>query len=395
MLELIQALGAGTGNMPDFGTNAGLLLTAVLLGPVALNLLLNLLRFTFFSDREDGHRSTEWNGYAEDEEAVRRRPSVSILIPARNEEHNLPRLLDSIERQDGPDFEVLVYDDGSEDGTWDIIRSRPGLIGVRGDGPPTGWYGKVHALHDLAGRASGRILLFLDADTELLDPEALRRLVHRYEAAGGGLVTGITRLGGRGHLLVSVIGYAILGSIPWWAGRYMPSRLMAAVNGQCWMIDAALYARHMPHRAVRSEVLEDVMIGRYMYARGVRPRLVDAQREVAVHMYDSFQHAWQGFRKNAYAMVGGTPASALPLWAAFTTLYVVLPALFLPALVATVLMKLASDRFLGVRPIVSAAAPVSFVLASLIILDSAISTENGTAEWKGRRLVPRGAGTGS
>ena len=391
MLDLID----GADHFHFLGPDTGLILTVLLLGPVAFNLVLNIGRFRIF-----GRRAAEQGESMEPRERALgtgrpARPRVSILIPARNEEHNLPRLLDSVAGQSGVDFEVLVYDDGSEDATWDVIRSRADVTGVRGDGPPDGWYGKVHALHELSGRAKGDILLFLDADTELLDENALARLVRRYEAAGGGLITGITRLRGRGHLLVSVIGYAILGSIPWWAGRYLPSRLMAAVNGQCWMIDKSLYVEHSPHHAVRSEVLEDVMIGRYMYARGVRPRLVDAQRDVAVHMYDSFGDAWQGFRKNAYAMVGGTPTRALPLWAMFTVLYVVLPLLYGPALAATVALKLLSDRFLGVTPLVSIAAPVSFVLASLIILDSAVSTENGTVEWKGRRLVPRGAGAGN
>lgn len=376
MLELL----GGSLDVQGFGSGAGLLITAVFLGPVALNLVLNLVRFRK-SVRTNPRRA-----------AGSSRPRVSILIPARNEEKNLPRLLDSLAGQSWQDYEVLVYDDGSEDATWSVIQSRDDVIGVRGTGPPEGWYGKVHALHVVAARASGDVFLFLDADTEMRDDEALARLVEKYSRSGGGLVTGIPRLRGRGHLLVSVIGFAILGSIPWWLGRHLPSRHMAAVNGQCWMIDARLYERHLPHLEVRSEVLEDVMIGRYMYVQGVRPRLVNVQGEVAVHMYESFREAWLGFRKNAYAMVGGTPVRALPLWAAYTALYVVLPLVFAPALVAAVVLKALSDRFLGVSPFVSLAAPLSFILACVLILDSAVSTMSGTARWKGRRLVSSSAG---
>lgn len=386
MLEFVL----GTSDVWTFGSRTGLLVTAILLGPVAVNLALNLFRFRSRRVRAAGPRACASAGDA------RARPRMSILIPARNEEQNLPRLLDSLSRQTWSDMEVLVYDDGSEDGTWDVIRSRRNVTGVRGTGPPEGWYGKVHALNVLSERAGGDVFLFLDADTELRDERALERLVRRFEAGGGGLATGITRIRGKGHLLVSVIGFTILGSIPWWMGRRLPSRHMAAVNGQCWMIDAGLYERHRPHRAVRAEVLEDVMIGRYMYSRGVRPRLLNAQREVDVHMYTSFSDAWLGFRKNAYAMVGGTPASAFPLWTAYTTLYVVLPLTFAPALIASVLLKVMADRYLGVSPLISLAAPLSFVLAAVLILDSAVSTESGTARWKGRRLVSRSAGaTGS
>jgi len=398
MLELLLGALGRADVLPAYGVS----LTVLLLGPVVLNIGFNLIRLRSrsiprgrVSARTSARTSVRTKVSAAGASASGASgdpPAVTVLIPARNEEHNLPRLLDSLSRQTYPEYEVLVYDDGSEDGTWKIIQSRAGVMGVRGSGPPDGWYGKVHALYQLSEHARGDILLFLDADTELRDEGALERLVERFQRVGGELATGITRLRGRGHILVSVIGYAILSSIPWWMGSRLPSRFMAAVNGQCWMIDAGLYRRHRPHLEVRSEVLEDVMIGRYMYGQGVRPRLMNAQKEVSVHMYSSFSDAWTGFRKNAYAMVGGTPVRALPLWTVYTTLYVVLPLLFAPALIATTFLKLVSDRFLGVGLFVSLAAPLSFILAAVLILDSAVSTETGTVRWKGRRLVSRSAG---
>ena len=366
MIELIHSV-TGTFILDE----TGLYLTAALLGPVFLNLLLNIARFSSASSR-----ALPTSG-----------PLVSIMIPARNEAHNLPRLLESIKCQTYPDVEVRVYDDGSEDDTWQVLQGRPHVHAERGDGPPAGWMGKVNALYRLSRHAEGEIYLFLDADTELRDDRALARMVRTYQDVGNGLITGITHLRGDGHLLVSVIGYMILSSIPWWMGRHLPSRFMAAVNGQCWMIDAALYHEHEPHEAVRSQVLEDVMLGRYMYSRGICPRLVNFQREVSVFMYVSLADAWLGFRKNGFAMVGGKLRYAVPIWILFAGMYVALPLMYLPALLATFVMKFLSDRFIHVSPAVSVLAPLSFVMAAALILDSGFSTLTGRAQWKGRSLA--------
>ena len=75
-------------------------------------------------------------------------PHVSVLIPARNEEGKLPALLGSLFVQAYPKLDVHVYDDGSEDRTWEVLtgwddaRLRP----VRGEGPPAGWVGGAFGL---------------------------------------------------------------------------------------------------------------------------------------------------------------------------------------------------------------------------------------------------------
>src|SRR5690606_21293785 len=113
--------------------------------------------------------------------------SVSVVIPARNEAENLRRLLPSLRSQSYPSFDVIVYDDQSDDGTWEVLHEvdDPRLRVMRGDGPAPGWLGKVHALYSATRGASGELLLFLDADAELKDPDALRRLVDRFESLPG------------------------------------------------------------------------------------------------------------------------------------------------------------------------------------------------------------------
>ncbi len=106
-------------------------LTLVLIGlhgVMVINLLLNLATFTL----RRRARSTETLS------------PVSVLVPARNEEHNLPRLMASFARQDHPSAEMVIYDDQSTDSTWDIIQKAgdPRIRGIRGGDLPEGWVGK-------------------------------------------------------------------------------------------------------------------------------------------------------------------------------------------------------------------------------------------------------------
>ncbi len=316
-------------------------------------------------------------------------PALSVLVPARNEARNLRRLLPSLLQQDHPDFEVIDYDDGSEDATWRVLQSFDDarLRPLRGEGPPPGWVGKVHALHRAARIARGERYLFLDADAELTTPHALRRLAARFDALPeDSVLTGFTRLRGGAKLLVSLVPGIILTALPWplVRRRRMPS--LGALNGQCWMIGAADYRRLEPHAHVPGAVLEDVMIGRYLKRRGLTPVLCDVQCEVSVFMYDSFGDAWRGFRKNAYLILGGRPASFAVLFPLFLSAFVLGP-LRSPRLLASLYgLKAVTDRISGFPWTVSLAAPLSYLLAAVLQLDSAFAHWTDRVRWKGRRV---------
>ncbi len=318
-------------------------------------------------------------------------PPGSVLIPARNEANNLPRLLGSLHEQDYPDFEIVVYDDGSADETPEVLRrfASPRLITLRGEGPPAGWVGKVHALYQATRQARGSLFLFLDADTELHGADALRRLVDDYAALPApSVMTVLPRFRGGGMALVSIVPNAILTGLPWPLVRRVRSRSLGALNGQCWVIDAASYRQHEPHRAVAGEILEDVAIGRYLKERGVIPYLIDANDRVSVHMYADLRDAWAGFQKNAYLLFGGTVPRFALLTALFILTYVAAPFVDARFLVLIYLNKLLTDRWSGIPLWVSAIAPLSFILAATLQIDSARSHLTGRVRWKGRSVGP-------
>lgn len=315
-------------------------------------------------------------------------PSLSICIPARNEAQNLRRLLPSLLHQRYPNLEIHVWDDGSEDDTWSVLQAVDDdrLHAHRGTGPPDGWMGKVHALYQCTRRTTGACYLFLDADAELTGTDALQQLIGRHEASAGRVTSGLPRLRGAGQLLVSLVPHALLTGLPWPLVRRTSLPALSALNGQCWMIDADLYHAQEPHRAVKDDILEDVAIGRHLKKNGHAPSLLDVQDEVTVYMYDRFGAAWRGFRKNAYLLLGGRPASFVAMWIGFLMMWIVAPLLsgwFLASLYG---LKALTDRVNGVSPIITLCAPISFALGIALQLDSALHHWTRRVKWKGRSV---------
>jgi len=101
--------------------------------------------------------------------------SLSIIIPARNEEQNLPRLLDSIVHSATRPTEVLVVDDGSTDNSAAVATSFGARV-LTSAAKPAAWTGKSWACYQGAQNAIGELLLFLDADTYFL-PGGLDRVI--------------------------------------------------------------------------------------------------------------------------------------------------------------------------------------------------------------------------
>jgi hypothetical protein len=323
-------------------------------------------------------------------------PSLTICIPARNEAQNLQRLLPSLLQQEYPDLEVIVWDDGSEDDTWAVLNAfnAPTLTVLRGDGPPDGWIGKVHALYQCTRHATGERYLFLDADAELTGPQALRQLMARHDAANTPLSTGLPRLRGGARLLVSLVPYSILTGLPWPLVPRTDLPALSALNGQCWCIDASLYHDVEPHAEMKDAVLEDVSIGRYLKRLGHPPVLLNVDDLVSVYMYEDLPSAWQGFRKNAYLLMGGGPLAFAGMYGYFAFTWLVAPLLSPWFLASLYGLKWTTDRANGVSTAVTLLAPLSFLLGLVLQFDSAVQHWTDRVTWKGRRVPSSQAASG-
>lgn len=257
--------------------------------------------------------------------AAEHAPLVSILVPARNEALNIEHCVSSLLAQDYPNFELIVLDDHSEDGTGEIIRK----LGVSESGGrrrllqgaplPAGWTGKGWACHQLSGAASGEFLFFTDADTWHA-PGLLSAAVAYARRNRADLLSAWPRLLTEtwGECLVIPM-ILFLGMIiyPHWLVLFLqkhphlaarvPFRLrrgLGAANGQFMFFRRSAYERVGGHAALHDHLVEDVALGRAIAARmgeGLRLFNCESLQFSTTRMYRSFGEVWEGFTKNMRA----------------------------------------------------------------------------------------------
>ncbi len=286
-------------------------------------------------------------------------PSLSIVVPARNEERSIEDCVRSLLAQELADFEVIVVDDRSTDATPAILAhiaaEDPRLRVISGAELPEGWVGKPWALHQGALAARGAWLLFTDADS-YHEPWASRStlafaLDQDYDAVT--LVTG-QELGSLAEraFLPSILGTIVLASGPPDALNDPLDRDHALANGQYILVSRSALDALGGHAALRGQIAEDVEFARRLKRDGrFRLILVGGQRLCRVRMYRSAREIWDGFTKNVYFGAEGR-LDRLAGGIAFLTALSIVPA-------ALALRALARGRLLDAAQSLAALAAVS------------------------------------
>jgi hypothetical protein len=242
-------------------------------------------------------------------------PTVSVVVPARDEEARLPRLLAGLAAAEPPPAEVIVVDDGSTDATA-VLAQRAGATVLAAE-PPAGWTGKAWACQRGAEAAVGQVLVFLDADIEPA-PDAVGLLASA--AAAGDLVSvqprhrverWYERLSA-GPAAISVLGAGI-GPPPrvrWWR------RPMAF--GPAIAVRRDVYERAGGHAAARTAVAEDLALARAADRAGVAVRSFAGDDRLGYRMYpEGAGSLVEGWSKNLAAGAGATPPvrlAAVVVW---------------------------------------------------------------------------------
>ena len=231
-------------------------------------------------------------------------PSLSIIVPARNEARNLPALLGSLRELCYPgNVEIIVVDDGSADDT-PCIAERHGARVLRLDGPPEGWLGKPHACHRGAEIARGAWLLFTDADM-VHAPDGPRLAVSYAEERKLDALSLFVHQDYRSGVERLALSVAFAGLF---AGRRPDNYVL---NGQYILIRRATYLESGGFAGVRGEPLEDLALGSLLHRRGYRTAVLLADHAATVHMYDDFRHVWNGMTRLGAGSLRWSGASSL------------------------------------------------------------------------------------
>jgi 4,4'-diaponeurosporenoate glycosyltransferase len=222
---------------------------------------------------------------------------VSIIIPARDERVNIGRLLKSIREQSLRPLEVIVIDDGSQDGTGDVARGLGAEV-IIAPPLPTGWRGKTWACLSGARAARGEVLLFLDADIELR-PGALAAICsaysqHHAQALSVGPYHRVKCPYEQLSLMFNILTYAGMGSFAVCGSPTRPAGLF----GPFLMIDKGVYFDVGGHEPVKSEILENMSLCPLLAARGVRMLCLAGRGLVDIRMYpDGLRGLIEGWTK--------------------------------------------------------------------------------------------------
>ncbi|HKJ01815.1 MAG TPA: glycosyltransferase [Longimicrobiales bacterium] len=237
-----------------------------------------------------------------------RTPPVSVIVPARNEAVNIRTLLASVTASDYPDFEVVVVDDRSDDGTGALARAHPKgnarrLAVVDGVELPEGWMGKPWACRQGADAATGAILLFTDADT-VHGPDLLGRAVAALEedeadvvtVAGRQLMESFWERLVQPQVFLTMVFRFYDAEATVRSGRWRD----AIANGQFLMFKRATYEAIGGHESVKDEVVEDQILAQRVMREGHRLSLRLAETAFATRMYRSLGELVAGWSKNIF-----------------------------------------------------------------------------------------------
>ena len=325
-------------------------------------------------------------------------PKVSILIPARNEEEVIGNILNCLKKLDYPDFEVIVCDDHSSDNTGEIVNRFSGEDArfhcFLGEKLPEDWLGKNFACHQLAQKASGKYLIFLDADVEI-SPDSLGKAVSYFQEKRLSLLSVFPqqKMNSLDELIsVPVMNWILQSLLPMILVRTTKFPSLSAANGQFMMFDAENYGKNQWHSKVRNQNVEDIRLARMIKSESLNMAVLLGNHDIYCRMYRNWTEAIVGFSRNMHEYFGGNRTIMLVFWILI---------LFGPMIVW---MVLGLETFglmlvlIGVNRILVAAAsrqnifwsvllhPAQMLSFSAIVFYNIFRRIKKDTEWKGRKI---------
>lgn len=321
---------------------------------------------------------------------------ISVLIPARNEAQNIGHLLSDLTKNTACVKEIIVYNDNSTDATAQIVDEFVVRVcevsQIQGVELPKGWLGKNHACYQLAQHATGKYLLFLDADVrvgEKIFPLAVNYLrQHRLKLLS--IFPKQIEQTFAERVTVSHMYQILTNLLPLKMVQWSNNAAFSAANGQFMLFDAAYYNKHQWHKKMKSTPVEDIAISKSMKQLRDKTATLLSRNEISCRMYTNYNEAILGFSKNVLHFFGQSKFVALFYWF-FTTLgwlFVVWSlSMYWTAVVALLFVLFSAlSSILNSQPIFYQLVikPVQAFTLSVILWKALFQQKN--ILWKGRKI---------
>ena len=232
-------------------------------------------------------------------------PTVSVLIPARDEESGIGNCVQASLQSTDVVVEIVVLDDDSTDSTADIVskmsQSDDRVRLIHGVPLPSEWNGKQHACKQLADAARYERFVFIDADVRL-EPSALRRLIVYQNQTGVGLLSMFPHQTTGTWLeawIIPMMHFILLGYLPFARMRSSADPSLAAGCGQLFLTTRDAYDQAGTHEAIKHSRHDGVKLPRAYRSAGIMTDVIDGTEMADCRMYRGASEVVRGALKNA------------------------------------------------------------------------------------------------
>ena len=322
--------------------------------------------------------------------------SILILLPVRNEEENISRILSELQEQvDTPNLRVLVINDNSEDRTFEIASSHSSerISVMNAPAPRDGWLGKVSALQSgFLASQSAEVVISIDADVHF-EKDAIARAVATLNESGLDFLSPYPKQIAETwaeRLAQPLLQWSWMSTVLLRGAEKFPMKSTVICNGQFLAMKGSSLHAINGFESVAHKVLDDIELGRSFVEAGFRGAVIDGSQLSSTRMYSSFTEVRAGYGKSLNTAFGSLIGSAIAI--IFMAASGILP--FFYAISGNLLAIAACIAIIGTRFISAASSSTrlrdSFLhpfSAALFIYLLYFSWRNkGKVQWKGRTV---------
>lgn len=235
-------------------------------------------------------------------------PFISVLIPARNEEKNIASCIESLLKQDYPDYEVIVLNDNSTDSTEQILKrytTNPRFRFYNGRELEFGWRGKTFASQQLLEYAKGEIIFFTDADT-VHSSDTLSFIAGKMEEYNVDFISGYAfhkSISFGEKIIVPALYVMTVLFLPLFLVYYSKMPIFSFAIGQLIFAKREVFDRIGGFEELRSEIVEDMALARKVKEYGFKTIFIDAKNYISCRMYKNYMDGFMGIARVIYPAI--------------------------------------------------------------------------------------------